>query len=178
MAKRFQAPNVNRILDPSWAKAETERIFGQQLEAARDVCDWGSNLYMRIFDNHEPKDVGSLVILMLFRQVLAMLDATVIHLENGAVYAGQAPLRSMLEASWSLEWLLEKGTDFDRRCWYVAFMRAQRAWHRTMIKGTREYWAFRKTGQRAAGVQDEMTPADDKQNRADLREINRILRQK
>lgn len=170
---QVQTPNTNPILDPVWATAEAKRAFKAQLEVARDVCDYGSKLLMRVFSTGE-QGVGGVVVLGLFRQFLAMLDTAVLGLENGAVYGTEPSLRAALEASWSLEWLLRCGGDHERRCFYVATVRDRRSWNRAVIKGTREHAALRKSGRHAAAVlksaQKYVSAA-----REDLKEIRKLL---
>jgi len=40
----------------------------------------------------------------LFRQVVATADATILALENGAVYGAQFPLRGLFENALYVEW--------------------------------------------------------------------------
>lgn len=170
---RIEIPNTNPVLDPGWAVAQTKRAFTAQLEVARGMCDYGSDLLRRVFETSE-KNFGDLIALVLFRQFLAMFDTVVIGLENGAAYGAEPSLRAALEASWSLEWLLTKGSDHDRRCFYVADIRNRRLWNRAFIKGTREYAAFRQSGSNAAQIL-EASGHLVSGARADLKRMSRFL---
>ena len=134
----IQPAQTNLLLDPTYAKAETERIFQPQLTMAREFVEESSRLLLRAFAASK-RDMTDLILIgVLYRQVVAMFDSAVLNLENGACYASLVPIRGMWEAGIALEWMLLRGKEHYARQYFVAFLRAQRSWASNLILGTPE----------------------------------------
>ncbi len=157
----IQPAQTNLVLDPTFAKAETERAFGPQLKMARELVEESVGLFQRAFTTAK-RDMSDLVVLGVFyRQVVAMFDSAVLSLENGACYASLVPIRALWEAGISIKWILERGKDHYTRQFYVAFLRNQRSWASNLIPGSPEHVAWQEA-RRLSGKPPEPDPPSDK----------------
>lgn len=157
----IQPAQTNLVLDPAFAKAETERAFGPQIKIAREIVGESVALFQRAFSSSK-RDLSDLVVIgVLYRQVVAMFDSAVLNLENGACYAALVPIRAMWEAGLSIEWMLKRGKDQYARQFYVAFVRSQRSWASNLIPGSPEHAALQEA-RRLSGKQPATDPPAEK----------------
>src|SRR5438105_2716349 len=84
------------------------KIAAEQLKPwtnlLRDLANYGSHLIPRAYSSSDKTLADVVVIGILFKQVVAMIDAIEILLCRSAVHAATLPLRAMFEASVYMEW--------------------------------------------------------------------------
>src|SRR5215213_3950288 len=124
------------VLDARQAAVDVHRFFGESLDVLRELIDYATNLELRIHsmgigDTDRVAAVG-----VLYHRIVALLDASELLLRAGQVYGTRLQARALLEASWSLEWML-KG-DVDRRAcqFYVLDLRKRVAELERCVPGT------------------------------------------
>jgi hypothetical protein len=165
------------ILDRQEAKKHVVEYFKDQVKLLCDLPDYGSNLIIRAFKSSK-KDLSDVVVCgVLLRQVVAMLDAVQILVEQGAVHAAFLPARTAFEASIYLDWILLSDADRKARCYIVSNLRDERLWASRAIKGTQEEAAFNsitKSLDRDIHSKEPALAIDAKKH---LTEVNRILAQ-
>jgi len=94
------------LLDDEGATAIASEQLKPWTNLLRDLANYGSNLIPRAYSS-SGKELGDAVVIgILFRQVVAMIDAIEILLCRSAVHAASLQLRAMFEASVYLEWML------------------------------------------------------------------------
>jgi hypothetical protein len=110
--------STHLILDPAYGREIVQHHLRPQLDAGREIVDYGANLLLRCFLSME-RTVGNVMVVgVLFRQAVAALDGFVLCLENGAVDAAEVHSRGALEASLAIEWVLKRGKEeWGRRIW-------------------------------------------------------------
>ena len=171
----IQPVQQNLILDAAYGKAVVDRYLRTQIDVASDVREYGSLLVVRAFES-SPKGLREIVAIpVLLRHVLAMFDATLLCLENGAVYASDVPLRAMLEGNLALAWLTKVGTELELRVFYVATLRAERSWVKQLIPGTPEFAAAHRLDAGSRGTLSHATPKMIEEARDRMREITAFL---
>ena len=171
---QLEIPNTNPLLDPTYAVGMAQRHFSNQLAAARDIVRYGVALFPRLM-SVAPETVADLVLVtVVYKQALAALDAGVLCLENGAVYAGFSHGRSILEASLYVDWI-RKDKDRRGRQFYVANLRQDLLWIRRYLPGRREEKAYRATWEAQHGREKPPTQTEISNLRAGQRRILSML---
>lgn len=175
VSRKLFTPNTDWVLDPPYARDEAWRVFRPQLEVAREITNFGSNLLKRPFARSQQEVSDLVVISVLFRQSLAALDGTVLCLENGAVHASKLHARALLEASLFIEWVLKKGKDRWGKQLYVWSIRQERHWVRRVIPGTDENRAFADSWREAFGEEWQGRPDIENSAKEQEAEIDALL---
>ena len=102
----MQEKPLAEILDRKKANELAAEHFKDQIELLQDLTNYGSNLVFRAF-NSSPKDYPSIVVCgILLKQIVAMLDAVHVLMQEGAIHASYLPARTAFEASIYLDWIL------------------------------------------------------------------------
>ncbi len=154
MSGSVEHPNTDALLDPSYARDEAWRHFRPQLEVAREIAEYSSDLLKRAFASNKRSNVADLIVIAgLFRQALASFDGALLCLENGAVHAAQLQTRALWEASLFIEWILTQGKDRWGRQLYVYSIRQELAWVRRVIDGSPEHAAHAEAWRDAFGYE-------------------------
>jgi len=147
-------PPDEPLLDRDQVPREIAENLAEPVSYLAVLADEGVGLLKRSFlaSKREVRDVVLLPV--LFRQVLAFLDAVHLHLVNGSVYAAAPDLRAMFEATLALEWILvgpaerresrEAWRDRWARQYYVSELRQERDLVRSFIHGTPDHAKFKR----------------------------------
>lgn len=131
--------NTDPLLDPTYARAEAQRHFAAQLDAGRDIAEYGSRLFRRLFVTSARESFQDLMVIGAFlRHSLAAFDGCLLCLENGAVDAAQVLLRSQFEARLYLLWCLHEDRERWARQYYVYTLRQERDWTMKLVAGSAE----------------------------------------
>jgi hypothetical protein len=118
--------------------------FAAQLNLLEQLVNYGTNLVPRCFES-SPKLRSDVIVLLVFaRHAVTMLDGFHILLAKCATTPAISILRSLLESSITLEWILQSETERRTTAYYVWELRRKRWWARTVRPGTKEYAAHEK----------------------------------
>jgi hypothetical protein len=143
-------PNVDALLDPAFARDQVTRAFGRQVETARTMAAYGSQLFKRVFFTRASQGVDDLMVIgALLRHFLSCFDGCLVCLENGAVSSAQIIARSQFEAWLYMRWMLHSDRERWARQYYVYDLRQERDWNAKLISGdkasTKHAAAWRET---------------------------------
>jgi hypothetical protein len=162
------------LLHREAAISDAKRAFSEQLKVLNDVVNYGTNLIPRCFNSSE-KTLKDIVILgVLTRQVIAMLDAIEILVSNGAVYASDLQARALLEATVSIDWILQGEIEKKANYFYVHDLRKRRRWAQVAQPGSAEATAFAAV---APGLASLDNPNIIERAKEAVDEIDRVLSQ-
>lgn len=116
----------------------TAKHFKDALELLNELIDYGTCLVPRAFVS-SPRDLKAVcVIFVQLRQFIVHLDGAAILAAAGNCSTANLQLRSLLETSHALEWLLASDTEAKVHHLYVANLRGRRHWNSIAITGTPE----------------------------------------
>lgn len=133
---RISVPNVDALLDPTYACAEVRRVFTPQLETARAMADYGSQLFKRAFFTRERTKIDDLIVIgALFRHFLSCFDGCVLCLESGAVGSAEIIARAQFEAWLYMCWMLNGDRARWARQYLVYDLRQEREWNVKLVRG-------------------------------------------
>lgn len=130
--------NQYRILDREEPAEFLQRKAAPQLGTLQEIVDYGPPLLKRCLRESEPQAEDVVLLSVLLRQAIAMGDAIHLQLDNGAIYAANLPLRSLFEATLSMEWILTQGKQRWGRQFYVAELRKRLHANQSAVAGTSE----------------------------------------
>jgi hypothetical protein len=170
----LEIPNTNPLLDPTYACEMAKRLFAPQLAAARDVVGYGVALFTRLVATIPDAVPDVVLVTVAFKQAIATLDAGVLCLENGAVYAAFSHARSLLEASLYIDWI-RKDKDNRGRQLYVASLRQDLLWVRRHLPGRPEEKSYREAWESQHGPDKPPTSVEIAQFEATERRILELL---
>lgn len=139
------------LLDDKAASALAAKHLSAQLAMLRDLTDFGLNLLVRSLHSSQSRRTDVVTLGIIFKHLLSCLDATNIAISAGAGAPASLPARAMLEAWFSLAWVVANESDRRAAAYYVAYLRERRHWARAVIPGTAEYEAVAKTNGDASG---------------------------
>ena len=180
-----EGPPDEPILDRGYPSRRIANDLEPHVAYLAELVDYGVQFMKRALAS-SARDVPAVVILpVLLRQALAFADAVYIHLRAGAVYSSVPDLRSLFEATLSMEWILvgppsrrvptDEWVSNWTRQFYVAELRAERVWTRRCVPGTHDHAVFRKAAPKLAA--DLVSkPAVVQGARDRLKEIQRHIR--
>lgn len=164
------------LLDREAAKAQISEHFGSQLDALRDVVNYGSNLIFRAFTSSE-RDMAAIVACFVFlKQIVAMTDAIESLLREGAGHSCHLPARGAFEASLYLQYVIQNDSSRRAYRYYAADLRDQASWARKLTPGTAEADELGAL-QKSIGITTPFEPEAIDVAKATLDEVDRILRQ-
>ncbi|MBN1931648.1 MAG: hypothetical protein JW786_08590 [Desulfobacterales bacterium] len=126
------------LLDRDQAAADANLHFSEALSAVEDIVNYGSNLIIRVLKTTEVGILEMVTIGILLKHVVSMFDGIHILLCNGAVYSSNLQLRSLLEASLYMQWILKQDSEHRASCFYVGDLRRKLQWNRRHQIGTPE----------------------------------------
>jgi len=112
--------------------------FKDAINLLNELLDYGTNLIPRAYTS-SPKDLKAIcVIFVQLRQFLEHLDGVATLIASGSPGTANLQLRSLLETSHVMEWLLKNDTEAKVNHLYVANLRQRKHWQSTAIPGTTE----------------------------------------
>jgi hypothetical protein len=110
--------------------------FKDAINLLTDLLDYGTSLIPRAYTS-SPKDLKAICVLFVqLRQFLEHLDGVATLLAAGSAGTANLQLRSLLETSHAMEWLLKSDTEAKVNHLYVANLRQRRHWQSMAIPGT------------------------------------------
>ena len=117
-----------QIIDREKHKKDARQIFSKQIDLLVDLVNYGSNLIIRAYDSSKKKLEDAIVIGVLLKQVVAMIDATEILLCHGSPQSADIQLRSALEASLYIDWMLKSELQKKAKYYYISNLRNMKLW--------------------------------------------------
>lgn len=160
-------------------RIEARQIFSKQIEVLVDMVNYGSNLIVRAFDSSKKGLEDVIVIVVLFKQVVSMLDAVEVLASQGIVQPAFLQVRSAFEASLYIDWILKSESKKKAEYYYVSNLRNTRVWALRCLEGTKENLDLLKF---MADLRDKLEPRLvtrelEELAKKQLPEIERILKQ-
>jgi hypothetical protein len=157
------------ILDREYA-AEMVRYFKDIIDLLDEVLDYGSFLLSRAYGS-SPKDIkANCLVFALFRQFLAHLDGVTSLLKTGNCSSANLQLRSLLEITHVIEWILISDTENKIHYFHVANLRRRRQKQSMAIPGTPE-----ATRHAQAASRIPLTPEQLNEIKEEVKRIDKIL---
>lgn len=178
-------PNPN-LLDRHRPSIEIRENFEDQLNLIEDIVNYGSNLVMRCLKTQRLDLVGIITIGSFLKHCVSMLDAIHVLVLNSAVFPANLQLRSLLESSLYMQWILKEQSEHRAKCFYVGELRKKREWYRRFQRGTKENRSYIPGFELRAEDHKERREIDDKDlkkdeiiitknlNSDELKEINEL----
>lgn len=135
----------SKWLDREGAPEAAKELIDLACPTLREVINRGTQIVemsQRMTAKHEPSE--DLPILLSYLHILEMADGIEVLLSKSCVNPTQPLLRSLLEASLSLHYLLS--ADTKRRCfaWLIAYYRKRQSWYESMSANTARGRQLRK----------------------------------
>ena len=155
-----------KLLDRGKNIADAKQCFSDYIELLIDIVDYGNWLLPRAYDSSNKKLVDAIVIGVLLKQVIAMTDSVAILISNGTAYPASLSIRTALEASLYLDWILKGDSEKKVNYYYVSNLRDYRLWALRIIKGTPEEQKF------SNDIQD-LTTYFENFNKPDIQEMTK-----
>jgi hypothetical protein len=125
------------VLNREYAVQAAEH-FKEAVELVKEVVDYGTYLVPRAFGS-SPRDIKAIcVIFVQLRQFLEHLDGVAVLIAAGNCATANLQLRSLLETSHTIEWLLGNDTEAKVNHLYVANLRQRRHWQSIVTPGAPE----------------------------------------
>lgn len=130
------------LLDRDTSTAEVKEYFQDDLDLLNEFLDYGTYLIPRCFSDSASSIADLCLLFVLFRQYLCHLDGAINNLSQGNAFSAQLQIRSMLEHSFLLEWILKEDTDTKCDYLYVSNLRSRKRTNLICIPGTPELENF------------------------------------
>jgi len=130
------------IIDRAKQENDVQQHFQKHLDLLVDFVNYGSNLIVRVFDSSKKKLEDIVIVLVLLKQVVAMVDVVSILVSKGAVTQASLQARAAFEASIYIDWILKEETRKKAKYFYIANLRNQRLWALRFKSGTPEKELF------------------------------------
>jgi hypothetical protein len=121
------------ILDRQYVRNIVKSHYQESVLFLRTLTDYGSNFIFRAYNTSNQALTDIILIFSFLKQSVMNLDAISVLLEQGCADACEYPLRSLLEQSFYIEWLLSGDTDNKIYHYYVSHLRKMRASHNYSI---------------------------------------------
>ncbi|MFM0454843.1 DUF5677 domain-containing protein [Paraburkholderia nemoris] len=131
------------FLDRGIASSADLKRFKSQLGLMAELANYGSNLIARVFGS-SPKQLEDAMVCGLLRQFVAMIDGIEILASQGAFHSANLQVRTALEASLYIEWIIRGDSDLKARYYQVANLRDDRNWAQRLIPDTPEFQQYMK----------------------------------
>lgn len=168
----IEPPDVEPLLDPTYAESEARRVFGDRLDVVADLRAYGRDLFKRLTVTSVQSLPDLVVVGGLLRQTLVSLDGWHLCASQGAAQAARLHLRSYLEAFLYIEWIITKGVEPWARRLYIANVRNAKRVARRLIPGTEEHRLFNEAWKKSFdadyAVRAEAQAAAEAQDRSAL----------
>jgi hypothetical protein len=177
MDYRIQDQPHTGILNRDEAVRLADEIYRAQLDALAEMVNYGSNLVVRAYISSAKGTTEIVVIGVLFKHVIAMLDATEVLLRKGIAYAALLQARAAFEASLYIDWILSSDSQNKARHYLVANLRLERQWAKRGIIGTPENKNYEERFQTLGRNQAVISPDIESDAKKHLAEVNRLLEQ-
>ncbi len=155
MAAKIDRPPDEPILDRVQVPRQIAEALSEPVSYLQVLADEGVRLLKRSFFSSKREVVDVVVLPVLFRQILAFLDAVHVHLLNGSIYAAAPDVRAMFEATLALEWITKGPVDRTEarekwrvrwaRQYYVSELRQERDWARALVPRTPDHAKLKKS---------------------------------
>jgi len=126
------------LLNRQRPAAEAKQHFSHILTTVEDIVNYGTNLIIRCLKTADVDIVEMVTIGILLKHAVSMLDGMHVLIFNGAVYSSNLQLRSLLEASLYMQWILKDDSTNRAKCFFVGDLRRQLEWNRRYQVGTPE----------------------------------------
>lgn len=159
------------VLNRQEAVANAATYFGLALDVLSELIDEGTRLEVRILGQGAGELRRVIPIAVLYHRLLAILDSIEVLLRAGQAYGARILTRSLLETSWSLEWMLKDEVELRAHQYYVIDLHQRAEELERSVPGTPAYARLKK----ALGTQadsmlaiNEEEIADVKASRADI----------
>lgn len=163
------------ILNRAEAEHNVEKHLKSQIDALRQVVDYGTHLIPRCWHS-SGRTVRDMVLLpILLKQIVGMLDAATELLSKGCVESAMLPLRSLFEASIYLDWILKSKSPMRARAYYVWNVRRQLRWTNRAIAGTKEQKALAADLRGLSVVSSFAAPEEQKKLIAEAQRLSKHL---
>jgi hypothetical protein len=154
------------VLDREYAIA-TAKHFEDSLDLLNELIDYGTMLVPRAFIS-SPRDLTAIcAIFVQLRQFLVHLDGVAILGSTGNCSTATLQLRSLLETSHTLQWLLATDTEAKVHHLYVANLRQRRHWNLIVVPGTGEAARHANAASRVSLSADQHKEIDEEIQRID-----------
>lgn len=131
------------LLDRPQALAHVSEYFEPESRVLGELVDYGTHLIPRCWSSSGKTRTDVVVLVVLLKQVVALLDGAHVLITAGAISPAQLQLRAIFEASVYLSWLMRRETDRRARAYYVANLRKHRLWSLRGTKGSAEAKALK-----------------------------------
>jgi uncharacterized protein DUF5677 len=130
------------ILNRALAEANAEQYLKPHILVLEDMADYGTHLLPRCWleSKRGIRDIVALVVLT--KQVLESIDASLELLRRSCVKPCMLTVRSAFEASIYAEFVLRGKDERAAKAYYVSYLRRKRRWANRAIRGTPERKAF------------------------------------
>jgi hypothetical protein len=130
------------LLDRDKAVADVATQFSDALGLFKEVVDHGTTLIAEIFDEESASIVRDVVVGGLLGGFVRTLDGIHVLLEAGACGAARPLGRSLLEFSFTFEWMLKEDSETRALAFDVWNLRQEIVSLRRVMKGTPEHTAL------------------------------------
>lgn len=164
------------LLDREGMEAQAQAVFASELALLKSVVDYGDGLILRAFNASDQTLPDMVTCLVLFKQVVRMLDAAHIQATAGSAPPGFSLVRAAFEASLYLEWILSDATEERATLYYVGDVRERRIWAERAISGGVAL-GYREPSEELRAAVSTISAETKSQLVAQLTEIDRILGQ-
>lgn len=125
------------VLDRAEA-LKTARQFKGAIDLLNSMVDYGTNLIVRAFHS-SPRDIkATCTIFVMLRQHVVHLDGLSLLLANGACGTAGLQLRSILENTLLLDWMLNSDSERKAEFLFVSNIRRIKHTHLSVLSGTTE----------------------------------------
>ena len=160
------------ILDRTQAEDLGKKI-SEPLDSLRVIVDEGTRMVVRCFHTSEKTLKDIVALFSMFKNALAMVDAIEVMMRQGVVNPGLLQIRSLLEVSVTLQWILQETGDERAKAYHVANLRRERLRASRYLPGSAEHTAF----QDFYNVVGHKTPSPERQKelRRQIAQLDKAL---
>jgi len=132
------------ILNRAVAESNAEQYFSPHTRVLSDMVDYGTHTIPDCWRDSKKSLRDVVVLMVLVKQVLECLDASVELLKKNCVKPCMLTVRAAFEASIYTDIVLRGRDQRAARAYYVSYLRGRRRWANRAIRGTDERKAFLK----------------------------------
>jgi hypothetical protein len=161
--------SYKQILDRKYVE-EMAPHFKDSVQLLNEVLDYGTFLLPRAYGS-SPRDIKAICLIFVqFRQFLAHLDGVAVLTGDGNCISAILQLRSLLEITLVMEWILKDDTEAKINHLWVANIRRRKQWQSIPISGTPE--AARRAD---AASRISLTPEQLNEIQNEVRQLDNVL---
>jgi Family of unknown function (DUF5677) len=159
------------ILNRAQAEADVDTHLRPHLTALSEMVDYGTHLIPRCWHSSGRSIRDMVVLIVLLKQVVALLDAGTELLRKGCVQPALLQLRAAFEASVYIDWILASRRKTRAKAYYVWNVRRQLRWIKRSLKGPPEAKALKKE---TKGLRVQNIPSTPENQRSWREEAKRL----